>query len=363
MVAANLGVDQVDIVDACAEVAEYDLEALTTAGRYWVRGRARHAGGESPFAFFVKVVQSWERSPIFAFVPEEMRAAALASVPWRREPSIYRSDLGDRLPAGFTMPTAYAVQELDELSAAIWLEAVEVEPEPVTWDADRFSQAAHLLGRLAASPLVAPLGVLGEVPDVPRMYYYGRLSGYVIPALRDDACWQHPVVAAGFDDRLRDDLRAAAEGIEDWLPELDSVPIMTSHGDACPRNLLVRRGSDDGFVLIDFGFWGRGPVGFDLTQLLIGEVQLGERPAAELPALEAACLPAYVEGLRAEGADVGLDVVRRSHALLMLLFSGLSAVPFELMEGEPTAEKFRVSRERAAAARFMLDLAAETAPA
>ena len=120
MVAANLGVDRVDVLDVCAEVAEYDLEALTTAGRYWVRGRARHVGGESPFAFFVKVVQSWERSPIFALVPEDMRVAALAAVPWRREPAVYGSDLGDRLPSGLTMPRAYLVQELDELSAAIW---------------------------------------------------------------------------------------------------------------------------------------------------------------------------------------------------------------------------------------------------
>ena len=75
------------------------------------------------------------------------------------------------------------------------------------------------------------------------------------------------------------------------LAELDDVPVLTLHGDACTRNLLVRRGSmNEGFVLIDFGFWGRGPVGYDLTQLLVGEVQLGERPADELPALEAACL-------------------------------------------------------------------------
>ena len=91
MVAASLGVARVEVVDACAEVAEYDLEALTTAGRFWVRGRARHIGGDSPFAFFVKVVQSWERSPMFAFVPEDMRAAALAAVPWRREPAVYSS--------------------------------------------------------------------------------------------------------------------------------------------------------------------------------------------------------------------------------------------------------------------------------
>ncbi len=358
MVADQLGVPSAEIVSVEAEVAPYDLEALTTAGRYWVRGTARHDGGVAPFAFFVKVVQSWSRSPIFAFVPAQMREAALAAMPWEREPRIYASDLGDRLPAGLSMPQAYSVEPLDELSAAVWLEAVDVDP--VRWDVDRFTRAAHLLGRLAASDRVAPLGTLGEVPDVVRSYYFGRFEAQVLPVLRDDEVWAHPVVAPAFDERLRDDMRAAAEAMLGRLAELDDVPVLTLHGDACTRNLLVRRGSDDGFVLIDFGFWGRGPVGFDLTQLLIGEVQMGERAASELPALEAACLPAYVEGLAVEGVTVDLDVVRRAHALLMLLFTGLSAIPFELLDGQPTEEKVRVARERAAAARFMLDLAAAT---
>jgi hypothetical protein len=91
-------------------------------------------------------------------------------------------------------------------------------------------------------------------------------------------------------------------------------------------------------------------------------VQLGERPAGELPALEAACLPAYVEGLAAEGVVVDLDLVRRAHALMMLLFAGLSAVPVELLDGPPTDDRVRIARERAGAARFMLDLADATAP-
>src|SRR4051794_6026266 len=360
LVAAQLGVPEVRLLTSDAEVVEYDLEALTTAGRYWVRGTARHDGGEEPFAFFVKVVQSWSRSPIFAYVPEDMRELALASMPWEREPQVYASDLGDRLPAGLSMPRAYEVVHLDELSAAVWLEAVDVDS--VRWDLDRYSRAAHLLGRLAASPRLAPIGAIGAVPDLPRAYYFGRFETQVLPPLHDDGVWQHPGGAAAFNDKLRDDMRAAADSILARLDELDDVPVLTLHGDACARNLLVRR-DDDGFVLIDYGFWGRGPVGYDLTQLLVGEVQPGERPAGDLPAMEEACLTAYVEGLHAEGEAVDLDVVRRAHALMMLLHSGLSAVPFELLEGDPTAEKVRVARERAGLARFTLDLADATAPA
>src|SRR5262249_39366559 len=71
---------------------------------------------------------------------------------------------------------------------------------------------------------------------------------------------------------------AAADALADLLDELDTTPTATAHGDACTRNLLVTEGYD-GFTMIDFRFWGCAPIGFDLGQLLLGEIQLAERPA------------------------------------------------------------------------------------
>ena len=359
MVADSLGVDDVDLLTHDAEVAEYDLEAITTGGRYWVRGAARHAGGVSPYAFFVKVVQSFGRSPLFQLVPDELRQVALDSVPWRSEPAVYRSDLGQRLPAGLSLPKAHAVIELDDQSAALWLASVDVEP--VRWDRDRFARAAYLLGRLATSATVRPLAALG-MDDVVRRYAHGRLAHQVLPALRDEGLWAHPLVAQAFAG-LRERTMAAVDALPGLLDELDGMPLGTAHGDACTRNLLVARGAPDGFVLIDFGFWSESPLGFDLGQLLLGEVQMGERSAADLVELEEVCLPAYVRGLHDEGCPVPLDQVRRAHALLMLLFSGLSAVPLEHLGAPPTPELARIARERAAAATFVLDLVDDTAPA
>ncbi|GAA1437010.1 hypothetical protein GCM10009616_38030 [Microlunatus lacustris] len=130
MVAESLGVDHVELVDGGAAVAAYDLEALTTAGRYWVVGTARHSAGASSYSFFVKVVQSWTRSPQFQRVPEPLRELAAAGLPWRNEPAVYRSDLADRLPAGLSMPTAHAVVDIDDLSAGLWLQAVQHDPSP-----------------------------------------------------------------------------------------------------------------------------------------------------------------------------------------------------------------------------------------
>ena len=74
--------------------------------------------------------------------------------------------------------------------------------------------------------------------------------------------------------------------------------MLTSHGDACPNNLLAGEGDD--LVMIDFGFWGSAPVGFDLQTLLVGDVQIGRRSAANLAEVDETIIPAYVEGLRAE---------------------------------------------------------------
>jgi hypothetical protein len=163
IVADALGDPGAELLSSCAEVVPYDLEALTTAGRYWVSGRAVTRSGERPYRLFVKVVQSWSRTSHFAFVPVELRAVALAGLPWEIEPAVYASDLGERLPPGLTMPRAYAVREVDELSAALWLEAVDDVREP--WATQRFADAARLLGRLAASPGVRPLADVGRGPQ------------------------------------------------------------------------------------------------------------------------------------------------------------------------------------------------------
>ena len=79
--------------------------------------------------------------------------------------------------------------------------------------------------------------------------------------------------------------------MDELTAELRAAPLLVGHGDACPNNLLFRPGSAD-LVLIDFGFWGPRPIGFDLGQLVVGDVQLGYRAAADLPRIEQVCLSA-----------------------------------------------------------------------
>ena len=349
----------VHVLASHAEVAPYDLPAITTAGRFWVRGTARTDAGVEDFALFVKHVQTWARSPMFATVPDHMREFGSATVPWRTEPLVYRSDLPERLPDGLRMPRSAGVYDLDEGSASIWMEVVPTRR--AVWDVGDLTCAAYRLGRLAGSPRVGELnrGVPGLGPRDLRAYADGRVAHLLVPMLASDAMWAHPLVADSFGRPLRDALRTAAGQVSEIVDELEQLPFGNAHGDACTRNLLRSESSAD-IVLIDFAFWGKAPFGLDLGQLLLGEVQLGERDAGCLPVVEQACLPAYVAGMRAEGCDVPEAVVRRGHALLMLLYSGLSAVPFEHLRRSPTPELRHLFRARAACARFILDLVAST---
>ena len=151
MVADLLGADPAttEVLESRADEVDYDLPAITTAGRYWVSGTARCGGRDRTFRIFVKHVQAWSRHPFFQLVPPEHREAAADSVPWRTEAQVYRSDLRDRLPDGLTMPRALGVFDLDEESNAVWLEAVPVTDRE--WDLHRYVEAARLVGRFATS--------------------------------------------------------------------------------------------------------------------------------------------------------------------------------------------------------------------
>ncbi|MEO8850637.1 MAG: phosphotransferase [Allobranchiibius sp.] len=349
------------LLNSHAERVAYDLPAITTAGRYWVRGEAAVDGARQPFCFFVKHVQSWGRSALFEGVPTEIAQMAEAGVPWRTEPLAYRSDLGDRLPLGLRMPRAVGVFDLDEKSASVWME--EVATVPAHWSVTRFARAAYLLGRLAASPEVRVRADVGEFDWTVRDYVHGRLVHQVLPMMRDRGIWSHPLIAVAFDDTLRGRLQAAADRAEDLVDELSGLPVGSVHGDACPNNLLVTAGND-GFVLIDYGFFSAGPLGFDLGQLLVGDIQVGRQKASTLKSVEDVILPSYVEGLRAEGCGVPLDVIRRAHALHLMLFTGLSAFPFEHLDADLTPALRDMAAERASIARFSLGLleATESSP-
>ncbi len=192
-------------------------------------------------------------------------------------------------------------------------------------------------------------------------YANGRLFAQVIPMLHDDDVWRHPLIAATFGDELRDRLRAAAAEVPAYIEEVLALPHTAAHGDACPNNLLATTDSPD-FTLIDYGFWMPMPVGADLSQLLIGDVQIGKARAPATSPL--ATTPTWRRTSRAfatRAATIPEPAVRRAHALQMLMMSGLSALPVELLDQPPSPALEAQVADRAAIARFCLDRVADTA--
>lgn len=372
MVADLWDVPTVRLLDSTAETVDYDVPSILTGARTWVRGHAStDAGPEGEvreFTLFVKRVHSWRHSPAFAGVPPEVGEWAATSVPWRAEPLLYGSDLRERLPEGLSMPRGLRVEERRDETAVVWLEAVAASTEP--WDPATYVEAAGLLGRMSGSPRVAELAAIDPLPWHIQYFVQGRLVHTVLPGLFDDATWEHELVAPYFGD-LRGRLTAVAGHLDPLAEEFAAMPHRTAHGDACPNNLL-RRPSGTGFTLIDFGFWRPQPAGFDLSQLLVGDIQIGRRDAADLPALADACLRAYADGLGAEGAGVPDPVLRRCHAVSLMLFNGLPSLPLEqVAEADRLATAGELSDERLAAmhdwslqrsriARYALDVLAAT---
>lgn len=355
MVADLWGVDAVRLVDSMAAPVDYLVPSMLTAGRTWVSGTADAGDGHREFRLFVKHVHHWRHSPMFDFVPPEIREFAIRTVPWRAEVLAYRSDLAERLPEGLTMPRALKVEDLPDEHAVLWLEAIT--PVDRAWDRAAYGHAAHLLGQLSGSPAVAPLAALDPMPWHIDYFVQGRLGNTVLPFLADDATWQHPLMATHFAPHRRRLTDVVAE-LPRLASEFAALPAHASHGDACPNNLLPRE--DGGFALIDFGFWRPQPVGFDLSQLLVGEIQVGRENADDLPERAAEVLRAYHEGLSAEGNDLTEAALRRSHAVCFMLFNGLPSPPVETLAQPESEATHHVAAQRARVCEYALDLIDET---
>src|ERR687889_765398 len=86
----------------------------------------------------------------------------------------------------------------------------------------------------------------------------------------------------------RSRLLTAIEQLGELVDEVESLAADIAHGDACNRNLMISA-SRHQLVMIDFGLLRHTPLGFNVGQLILGEVQTGERPADDLESAWSAC--------------------------------------------------------------------------
>ena len=201
------------------------------------------------------------------------------------------------------MPRALGVFDLDEESCSIWLEVVPVA-------ARRLGPRRATPGRRACSAGSRPARGAGaerwseSTTSTMRDYLEGRLALQVLP----------------------DAARRAASGSTRWWPAPSTTscaarllergrpcrrhrrrarrrfPMVASHGDACPNNLLTPSGHD-GFVLIDYGFWDPDPSASTSPSCWSVTSRSDGAAATTCRRSRTRSSPAYVAGLRAEGCD------------------------------------------------------------
>ncbi|MFI7131114.1 hypothetical protein ACIBQ1_35885 [Nonomuraea sp. NPDC050153] len=354
LVRESLGAPLAEIADQHVDLLGSGPGALSTTSLHRVRGTTTCG---ATWSFFVKTIHSIRHMPGYADIPEPLRTAALAHFPWRADADVYLA--GPRLPRGLRLPRLYRLDDLGDDRLVMWLEDVRVAP--ATWDLDRYRAAARRLGDLAA---VQPVAGRSSAPREPinrglRYYCAGPLANLFLPAVRDPATWRHPLVAANADPLLQADLLALADRIEPLLEALDRLPHTLVHGDASPANLLIPADGSADFVAIDWSWPYPAAVGFDLGQLLVGRAHTGDLDPADLPAVHEVIEAAYaaaVAGL-ADPSEVSFG-----YAATLVLRSAWTAIPFERLGQEPTAELHDLFRKRAGLARFIVDLGRSLLP-
>ena len=364
---AEPGTDQLDAVaraalhdpaatvsGAVAAPADYAFTSIATGGLYRVAGTAGMSTGTASWSSFVKVLQHARHWPLIAMFPPEAASELLALFPWKDELTV-REQVLPVLPQGLRVPDVYFVADLGDDRLAVWMEDIDVDDEP--WDLETYARAAHLLARLAARRGPGdPAGTCDLPPGFAVRKVVESRAATVADLLGDDAVWERPLVAGTVDACYRGDLRRAVDRLPQLIAEMDTLPSSLPHGDAAPVNLLRPRDEPGTFVLIDWGFGCQLPLGFDIGQLLVGEVERGAMEPQRLPALHDLLVAAYVDGLAEEGVDLDASTVRRGSLSSLGPRTLLGAFPVELTDGTVTDEHVAFLRRRAALGRFVLDL-------
>ena len=327
----------VDEASLVVEPVPYTYGSPATGGLARVRGR-RPDG--TPFSVFVKVLQHLRHWPVLALLPPAAAERMQAEFPWREELSLWDAGRLARLPAGLFVPHLLGVADLGDDRVAVWMEDVRVADVP--WDEARFARAAYRLGewdaRMCDDEVVAACPF---PPDYGLRMFVDNGTRETFAALDDDALWDDPVLARSADVRER--LRAARTLVEGVFERFAALRHGLPHGDASPQNLLVPAGDPDGLVAIDISYQTPAPLGFDLSQLVVGLGHAGLLDAGRLPAVEAAVIPAFADGVRAAGLPIENAEVAATYAGTLLLRSGFAAVPWDAV-GDPGREAELVGR-------------------
>jgi hypothetical protein len=225
---------------------------------------------------------------------------------WRREAEVYRDEQLRTSLVGTGLGLAGAEVVEHEDGASLWLEDVVGTAGP------GFSVEDHVAAAVA-------IGRWQGQPATPRPWQsrrflreYSTSRPWDLAVVDDDGAWAQPLIRDTWPGGLREGWTDLLRHRDQLLDVMEQLPRTLCHLDAWVSN-AVRR-PDGTVVMLDWAFAGDGAVGEDLGNWLPDAVFDLFWPAEQLGALEAACYPAYLRGLRDRGwqgsdSDARLGVV------------------------------------------------------
>jgi Phosphotransferase enzyme family len=206
---------------------------------------------------------------------------------WQREAEVATSGILNGLK-GLVAPTSIAVDE-DEDGVSLW--SLELPTASLAGDV-----LANAYGRFSSQ----------SVQD-PGWFTRGMLRHRI--AATDAVGGLRPLRESGLiDDALLRTSAALWSVRLSTLDALDKLPLVLSHGDALPRNMLCLDGED--VIAVDWGQLGYNTVGSDLATLCLYSTE----DLAEL-------IRPYREGLTESGRPVDESTVRRATVQIAALIA------------------------------------------
>ncbi|MEH2194952.1 MAG: phosphotransferase [Nostoc sp.] len=246
---------------------------------------------------------------------------------WQREALIYTSGILDNLTGNLVAPRCFAITEPSANILWLWLEDIQGSPGS-TWSLERFGVAAHHLGYLQGSYVMArSLPSQAWLSRDWHRAWVSNIDSTALEAWREPTVWQHPLLKEIFSPDVGDRVMDLWSDRHILLDAVDKAPSTLCHFDITPNNLFSRPNAygDDQTVLIDWSFVGYGVLGEDIINLVLDSIFLLFVDGSSLIPLEKLVLEGYLAGLRSAGWNGDERVVRFNYAAVAALHFGLIA--------------------------------------
>lgn len=251
-------------------------------GVYRVFGHARSRGERVPWSAILKVLPAARGG-----APDGWSHAD-------REVLAYRSGVLRELAGGLAAPRCLALIRDEAGRRWLWLE--DLGHREARWSLETYARAARCLGRFNGAYL-AGAPIPGH-PWLSRDWLRQWLAetAPAVAALPDHL--DDPLVRRVYPPDVAAALARLWNERDELLRALDRLPQTLCHHDAFRRNLVAQ---GDRIVALDWAFMGHGPVGAELSPLIVATLAFRELPLESRADLEKATTASYLAGLRESG--------------------------------------------------------------